>query len=493
MAIHREPNDREKTIIKEQHIEEGKIRCFVNNHPIEEESDIEYHHIKPYSKSGPTEVSNLAPVCKDHHRRIGTLSIIEYRNKSKMTEFFDHTEARKLSNVLELKIGSNNFGIDFKNEIIDFNINIYINEDIESSNYSLSTCPATGYKYFYIDLPIKYINNDEDLQPRPLEMRRLWELYRHLLAYTQLSPSIGRLVNNKIFIFDGQHKAAAQIWAGRKTIDCKIYINPDVKVLKETNLTAHDKLRQMPFFTSVLISKWADLFKEEWQEYLETTGEKSEAGFISFLVEKGKSKAEAINMIKSNIYDSIFDDENNLINEYISERNRSRKNPLTVYAIKQTIFKNFVTNPPLGINIEKLDELRELERKNLIELLNILTEETLKDKWDPENASEEHKVAGRIYFAGSLKAWTAMLGDVVAQVLDLYDTNERKKILLREVKEDKWEKIRGRIKHLFEHKVWFDPSPEVYNNLRINNEEQVRKYFINRGLTVNWILGGRGQ
>ncbi len=410
-----------------------------------------------------------------------------------MEEFFDHPDARKLSNVLELKVGVNKYGISFKNDISDSKINVYIDEKSKPINYGLSVCPATNYKYFYMELPIEYINNDEALQPRPLEMKRLWELYRHLLVNTQLSASIGRLVDNKILIFDGQHKAAAQIWAGRKAIDCKIYINPDVKVLKETNLTAHDKLRQMPFFTSVLIGKWADLFKEEWSEYLETSGDKSEAGFVAFLVGKGRSWAESTNMIKSNIYDSILDDKNNLINEYIPEGNRSRNNPLTVHRIKQTLFKNFITNPPLDNNIEELDELREFERKNIIKLFNILTEETLIGKWSPEKDDEFHKLAERIYFAGSLKAWTAMLRDVIAQVLGLYDTKERQEILLREVKEEKWLIIRGRIKRLFEHKMWTDPSVEVVNNLRINNIETVRDYFNNRGITVSWILGSSGE
>jgi hypothetical protein len=31
---------------------------------------------------------------------------------------------------------------------------------------------------------------------------------------------------------------------------------------------AHDKLRQMPFPTSVLINKWASIFAEEWKEYM---------------------------------------------------------------------------------------------------------------------------------------------------------------------------------------------------------------------------------
>jgi len=494
MPIHREPTEIEKKEIIKQHTKDGKIRCFVNNHPIENESDVDFHHIKPFSHKGPTEITNLAPICKQHHRRIGTLSIVEFRARLELEEFFKHPKPRRLDDLLELKLGSNNFGKRITKEIYEDKIKIFLDDKISPLELPLYKCPSTGYKYFYITLPVIFVKNDYELQPRPLEMKRLWDLYRHLLVHTQLSPAICRLVDEKILLFDGQHKSAAQIWAGRKDIECKIYINPNLKVLKETNLTAHDKLRQMPFFTSVLINKWADLFKEEWQEYIETSGEKSEKGFVTFLVEKGKTRAEALNMIRSNIYDSILDDPENRITEYIAERNRTRKNPLTIYALKQTVFKHFITAPPLDLNLERLDELREFERKNIIQLLNILTEVTLENKWNPDFNDSWHKVAERIYAAGSLKAWIGMLRDVVAQVLNLYDEHEKKRVLLREVSEEKWNIIKGRIKRLFtEHKIWTDSSPEIDGNLRINNETHVRDFFKQNALTVNWILSGKGE
>jgi len=494
MAIHREPNESEKRIINKQHTREGKLRCFVNDHPIENESEIDYHHIKPFSQHGPTEISNLAPICRQHHKRIGTLSILEFRARLELEDFFNNSEPRRLDDILMKKLGDNRFGKALKTEISKSGnqIKLFFNEKITPLEIPLSICPSTGYRYFYAILPVKYVKNDFDLQPRPLEIKRLWEIYKHLMVHTQLSPAICRLVNDNILLFDGQHKSAAQIWAGRKEIECKIYINPVVKILKETNLTAHDKLRQMPFFTSVLINKWADLFKEEWQEYIETTGEKSEIGFVALLVERGKSKAEALNMIRSNIYDSILDDKESLISEYIAERNRTRKNPLTINSVKQTIFKHFITSPPLNINIEELDELREFERKNVVSLMNILTQESLENKWNPDANDNWHHLAERIYAIGSLKAWTGILRDVIAQILGLYDVQERKKILLREIHEDKWDIVRGRIKRLFEHKIWTDPSPEIDNNLRVNNETHVREFFKQRELTVNWILGGNG-
>jgi len=265
MAIHRDPTESEKTIIKQQHTRNGNVRCFINEHPIENESDIDYHHIKPFSQQGPTEITNLAPICREHHKRIGTLSILEFRARLDLEEFFNNPEARRLDDLHKVKVGSDQYGLKIKAEILDSEnkIKIFFDNRTTPLELPLYECPSTGYKYFYAIIPIQNIKNDLELQPRPLEMKRLWELYRHLMIHTQLSPAICRLVDNKILLFDGQHKSAAQIWAGRKEIECKIYLDPDVKILKETNLTAHDKLRQMPFFTSVLINKWADLFKEE--------------------------------------------------------------------------------------------------------------------------------------------------------------------------------------------------------------------------------------
>ena len=55
------------------------------------------------------------------------------------------------------------------------------------------------------------------------------------------------------------------------------------------------------------------MFKEEWREYLETKGIKSEKGFVEFLERKGKKKSEALNMLRSNIYDSVLGRDNKIV------------------------------------------------------------------------------------------------------------------------------------------------------------------------------------
>ncbi|MCL4378151.1 MAG: hypothetical protein M1409_07215 [Actinobacteria bacterium] len=498
MPVHPELDAREKRAIIENYTNNDQIFCVIGSHPIDDKNNIEYHHLNPFSNKTKPCPSNFGVVCKGHHREIGTLSINEFKTLKEMEILFKDTAGVKLNDVVRLKLRGKkgNNKVDFEENIAGDTIKVNVSDDLKDYSYCadlpLYTCPATGFKYFYIVLSPVLMHNDEQLQPRPLEFKRLWDLYRHLLVNSQLTPSVCRLEGNNIFLFDGQHKAAAQIWAGREEIECKVYISPDIKILKETNLAAHDRLRQMPFFASVLINKWASIFNEEWKDYMDMNGEKSEAGFVSFLVNMGKKRSDAINMIESDIYDSIIEDKENEIIKYIAEYNSDGKKPLTISRLKQVIFKKFIAGPPLLIDIEESDRLREFERKNLITLLNLIARYTLEGKWNPEKDDESHKISERIYLTGSFKAWSSILKDVIAAVLELYEENERKEILLREINESSWESIEECTSLLFEKRVWLDESQENYNNLRAGNENLVRKYLSRRGISVNDIISGAG-
>jgi hypothetical protein len=491
MTAHPEPLKKDRKIINRKNTRDGKIICAVDNHPVDSQNEIEYHHIHPYLFEEKLDNDNIATVCKKHHREIGHLSITEYKALKAMEAFFSDGSLKKLDDILLTVLDTKEKGRPFNFFLEDGGNSITVDLNNISYTLPLSACPSTGFKYFYIVLPVEFLNNDIELQPRPLEFKRLWDLYRHLLVSSQLTPSICRLSKNKILLFDGQHKAAAQIWAGRKNIECKVYIDPSVRILKETNLVAHDKLRQMPFFTSVLINKWASIFAEEWKDYMEQKGDKSEADFVSFLVSRGKKKPEAIHMMESNIYDSILEDGQNHLKKYVEEYSGFEKKPVTINRLRQTLLKRFIVNPPLAIELEESDKFREFERKNVIRLLNLISDYTLQGIWNLAEDSNEQKIAEKIYLNGSFKAWIAILKDVISNILELYDENDRKEIFLREITDGQWELIERSISILFGHRVWSDDSQENYNNLRISNENVVRKYLSRKGLSANWILNSQ--
>jgi hypothetical protein len=493
-SIKRQITESEKQAVLAQQRRNGTLYCFVDDHPIDNEDEVEFHHIKPFSESGPTEVANIGAVCKDHHRRIRTLSLSEFRDQLAMARFFEHSEPRRLDDLLAFKLSPSAFGRTIKLESDNHSqITLHFTGTEQPPQVcSVFSCPATSMKYFYAVLPIEYVCNDAELQPRPLEQKRVWELYRHLTAHTQLAPAVCRLVGGKIMLFDGQHKSAAQIWAGRKALDCKVYIDPEVLLLKDTNLIAHDKLRQMPFFTSTLIAKYSDIFKQEWEDYLERPGSKNENDFVAFLRLRGKTTVEAKKMLQMAIEQDVMEDQDNSLSEFIAERNRTRKNPVSISILEKTFFREFIFSPPTTIEFEGPDDFRAGEQKNLVRLLSLIADKQLTGRWNPEANNAAHQRAERIFGAGAMRAWVPMLRDVIAQVLLLFDASERQKVLFRPIAHQQWAVIEGRVQRLFEHKIWDDPNPDVVSQLKINAVEQVRSYLSSRGLTVNWILGGTG-
>lgn len=225
-------------------IERQGMRCFIDDHPIDSADDVEFDHIHAFSEGGATSIDNIAAVCKRHNREKRNLTLSEYRDRLALRQFFEGARKQRLDDLLAERLGSSGFGRELAFEAGEGEAILYL--DGGKVTVPLIKCPATKETYFFASVPVELIKNDIELQPRALEPERLWELYRHLLRHTQLQPAVCRLVGGSLLLFDGQHKAAAQVWAGRQAIDCKVYIDPDVRRIKETNLSAHDKLRQMP-------------------------------------------------------------------------------------------------------------------------------------------------------------------------------------------------------------------------------------------------------
>jgi len=474
---------------KQTVLEKQGHRCFIDNHPLDPESGVEFDHIDPHSGGGPSAEFNIGAVCKKHNRDKRGMSLSEFRDLLAIRRFFEGSDKRRLDDLLAKKLGANGYGKALMVEEEDGHVILYFEEG--PARTPIAICPATGERYFFAMMPVEHLRNDSELQPRALEQNRVWELYRHLLRHTQLAPAVCRLVgDNQVLLFDGQHKAAAQLWAGRDRLDCKIYIEPEVRKLKETNLTAHDKLRQMPFYTSTLIEKFASLAAEDWEAFLESDRAKTEQAFVDFMRSRNNlSRAQALTRIRSQIFQDIIDHPHNRFKEYIAEENRARKNPITMSRLQKTFFKEFITDPPLDDEFEGDDHHREEERENVVRLLNLVVDEVLEGKWAPERDDDTHKRTARIFSAGSLRAWVPFLRDAIAPSLSLFDAQDRARIFYRPLTDADFDVIRRLVLRMFSHKVWVDPSPDL-NDLRYDNAERAKDMLRDWGLTPNWVLGG---
>ena len=68
-------------------------------------------------------------------------------------------------------------------------------------------------------------------------------------------------------MFDGQHKAAAQILIGSRKLPVRVFVEPDLNVLLQANTNAAEKLRQVAFDTAVMRHLGSTLYAERVKQY----------------------------------------------------------------------------------------------------------------------------------------------------------------------------------------------------------------------------------
>lgn len=505
----RQINETEKQQLLTTHRRNGKIYCFVDNEPIDDENVIQFDHIDPFVKSEDSSLDNIAPVCKNHNLAKKDMSLSEYRDKLLIEKLFKEKEdlgkQLKLNDVLSARYNLN-FGFIVKYKIDAETDEVEIKYFIDNNQinppaikkYPIFVCPITNMKFFYAQIPVLNIINDGkeesdiELQPRPLIIDHFWNLYRHLRVNTQLQPSICRIEgDNPVFVFDGQHKAAAKIWAGAKYLDTKIFIEPDVIKLMKTNLVAHDKLKQLRFYSSILADKLSQIYGVNWQKYIETADRKSEKGFCNFIKYSETSTDEnPIKQIEAFIVESILKHDDNTFHPYIAPENKTGKQyAISRDSLKKYYFRYFITSPPLDIEIDSKDDFRNHEIENNVHLLNILAEKTLIGKWNPDSNSDEHKKAERIYRNGAIMGWFPILRNVIFNKLDLVNLNERDRILFRNIPPEKWDLIGKFIEKMFSHKIWVDRDPSIDITFGNKKAETTKNLFDEKKFTDKWVLG----
>jgi hypothetical protein len=478
---------------KQQLLKRDGMCCFIDGHPIDSIADVQYDHIKPVAEDGPTDLGNMAVVCKKHNQRKGKQSLSEFRDQLALEAFFSDGRPKYLDDVIvERKMKSG--------QPLLYDVNAAANRvqlffEDANNDVSLYTCPTTGWKYFYALVPVGHLTNDKELQPRPLRQKPMLALYRHFRSNTQLAPSICRLTpDSKLLLFDGQHKAAAQIWSGRKSLECKVYIAPDAKRLKETNLEAHEAYRQMGFYSSELMAKYADIFGEDWNSYTQTEGMKSEEGFIAFLIEtKGYTKGKARSEVERAIHHRILTDPKNKMNEFISEKTRSKELPLTHNRVQKTLFRDFLSQIPNRIEFDSPEDLRSVEEQNLVRLMSIVAEEGLLGRWNPERNDALHRRADRMFSAGAVRAWVRVLRDVLYSVFELYKIapEEVNRMLYRQLTDEHFDYARKYTRRIFAHSLWDAPdTPEANISMALTKDDDITamNLFKEKGLVMNWVL-----
>ena len=494
-------NDSEKFQVRQQQIDgDGVLHCFISGNVIGEDDVVEYDHIHPYGKDGETSLANIRIVIKELNRRKAAQSLYDVRDNLRLERLFEERKNNiRLQDILELKeIEKRNFAATQSEK------SIQIDDGQTTLNFDTYHDEVLGVDYFYGRVPICWLENDdqEGLQPRVIDYKRLISIRDHLKNHPQLAPSIARLLENKIKLFDGQHKLAAQVLNNRSEIDIKIYVSPETEDgakklfdgLMLTNLEAHSKLKQVPFYTSTLLDRLSIIYKEIMEEFLSQTPKEqhTEKDFTHFLfTQKSFTSAEAKAMLRGAIKVAAI--EASPLAEYVAKASKDASFPITVDLLDRTIFRSTLFLDPSTAKFTSEKDYRSAETENFAALAKLLVEETGINKWikhtKGKSLTNEQLKARRIWHKGSVLTWSPYLKTIIYFGLQIMTNEERDQLLHRpKISDDSLSKIRLCLNRLFSHPMWDDPDNEI-DSLLVSARKQ-EELFNRKGLSEKYVLYG---
>ena len=141
------------------------------------------------------------------------------------------------------------------------------NGDTVIRKSEIFTDVLSGEKTAFINVPLAYLYHDEVVNPRGINSSIRLLIKEFYKSNPQLHLSLARIEDERIKIFDGQHKAVAQIVLGVKSIVVRLFINPDLDRLIETNTNAGSKLKQIAFDKAIVRQLHDTLYSERLRKY----------------------------------------------------------------------------------------------------------------------------------------------------------------------------------------------------------------------------------
>lgn len=378
-------------------------KCFICDGAIDRQlhaNSIDIDHIEPLRAGGKDEPSNFA-VTHSHCNRSKQASDLRI---ARLLARFAQLQERcagepgrpNLSDVLA-QAGGAQFELHARAEGGSIAYSLPEVGDGTIKTVPIYRDPLSEMAYFFAVLPIEYLFHDDRINPRAIaaqSLRKLLEeFHRKLpqlhvcLGWIQLD---GEAQATRVKVFDGQHKAAAQVLLGVRELPIRVFVNPDLDVLLTANTHAGTTLRQVAFDMSVQRHLGSALFQERIDQFLRDRGlppmyrSFSERDLVNHF--KGQWR-EVRRYILDDIRDSITHHPDNRLKAYIDFGGRGTERPLSYSSVEKTFYSFFiyrdVLDTPLDYRLEEGENPRDLEKEQILRLMNLVAEHLYIGEFDP--------------------------------------------------------------------------------------------------------------
>ena len=207
-------------------------KCYICDEPIDLEihnGSLDIDHIESFIEGGANEANNYALTHQSCNRSKGAMDVRVARRVKEMEKL--HQQARhagnrgaNLNDVLE-KYGGGKARLRIKFEQDEVQLGFPEANDNRIQSFPLYSDKLSGMRYFFTVVPLEYIHHDDRINPRDIggSVRKLVEEF--LRGNPQLHIGLGWWEPDQdgagfLKLFDGQHKAAAQIMLASESCPC---------------------------------------------------------------------------------------------------------------------------------------------------------------------------------------------------------------------------------------------------------------------------------
>lgn len=365
-------------------------RCYICGQEIDrdvEETNID--HIVPLAAGGKDAPSNFALTHAGCNKRKqdSDLRVAQVLEKLRTIQERAGNRTATLGDVLTY-FGGSLSDPSYKVEVDTFKIAF---GDGMAQRHPIFTDGLSGERTVFLEVPIEFLYHDELINPRGINTRIGGLIKEFHRGNPQLQVALARIDDGRIKVFDGQHKAAAQLLLGQKKVLVRLFIDPDVQRLITTNTNAGSKLKQVAFDRSIMHQLSNTLYGERIERYQAEHNMDSDCYSFSEqnLVSYFKGQADLRRYIIDAQKNQVTHSKDSRLTAYINFDGKRKDLPLSYSSYDKAILSHLidsklVLDKPIDYRSDEGKNPRQLERAQIIRFLNILAEAIYVDKFDPE-------------------------------------------------------------------------------------------------------------
>ncbi len=441
-------------------------------------------HIKPLVNGGKDDETNFALAHENCNKSKQDADLEVARVMAKLSKIIkiaeDRHETPSLQHVLTAYHGSL---YDFTCKEVDGKLEYAFSKTGNDTKRTaeIYTDKLSGERTVFIQVPIEYLHHDKQINPRGLNSSISLLIKEFHKGNPQLHIGLARLSGGKIMLFDGQHKAVAQILLGTRELLIRLFLNTDVDRMIATNTAAGSKLKQIAFDKSIVRQLHDTLYAERVRKYqldhhlAEDNFDFSEAMMVDYFKgERGDIRAYIINSQKN----AVTKTAENKLQSYINFEGRGSELPLSYSTFEKTLLSRFINPKTIlkeNLNYRADEGLnpRVLEKEQLIKLCNILAEELLIERYSKEigtyqienkvakgrdqNITDDHLAACRIFKEEIMYNWIIYIELLIENFFNMNGEYFDKQNLFQiKFPDQLWTNIRSFVRNLRDLPLWKD-------------------------------------